>query len=131
MLPPADFKGPDEKLVNVVGTISGRGLLLLKYDLFFFFFPSQQRKRQGRGTLMGGGPPRKRCLCVVCRGLPEAASANTCCLHAVCHRPEKPLPHALPERAERIRSLSSLTLCFPLPESQAWSLTWHLGSRLP
>lgn len=38
MLPPADFKGPDEKLVNVVGTISGRGLLLLKYDLFFFFF---------------------------------------------------------------------------------------------
>lgn len=48
MLPPADFKGPDEKLVNVVGTISGRGLLLLKYDLFFFFFPSQQRKRQGR-----------------------------------------------------------------------------------
>ena len=38
MLPPADFKGPDEKLVNVVGTISGRGLLLLKYDLFFLFF---------------------------------------------------------------------------------------------
>ena len=49
MLPPADFKGPDEKLVNVVGTVSGRGLLLLKYDLFFFFFfPFQQRKRQGR-----------------------------------------------------------------------------------
>lgn len=47
MLPPADFKGPDEKLVNVVGTISGRGLLLLKYDLFFFPLLNKESVRVG------------------------------------------------------------------------------------
>jgi hypothetical protein len=30
MLPPANFKGSEERLVNVVGTVSGCGLLFFK-----------------------------------------------------------------------------------------------------
>lgn len=70
MLPPADFKGAEEKLVNVVGTVSGCGLLLLKYDLFFLL--NKESIRVGQSST-GGGPQPKRCLCAVRGGLRSGA----------------------------------------------------------
>ena len=52
MLPPADFKGAEEKLVNVVGTVSGCGLLLLKCDLFSLLHKGSVRVGHWR---MAGG----------------------------------------------------------------------------
>ena len=83
---------------------------------------------------MGGGPPRKRCLCAVCRGLPRLAlpTRAVCTLSVTDPKNHHTHTHkGLPERAQRIRSLSSFTLYFLPLESQACSPTRHLGSCWP
>lgn len=76
MSPPADFKGADEKLVNVVGTGSGCGLLLLKYDLFFLF--NKESARAGHSRWEEAANVKH--AFVLCRGL-QSWALPTC---AVC-----------------------------------------------